>query len=67
MCALLVLTVSCYILFFYQVIICGRLLHRVKVEDSLWTVNKGEKTEVHINLEKTKEVMWKSVFEVIGN
>ena len=39
-------------------------MHRIKVEDSLWTINKGERTEVHINLEKTKEVMWKSVFEV---
>ncbi len=45
-------------------ILYGRLLHRIKVEDSLWTINKGDRTEVHINLEKTKEIMWKSVFEV---
>ena len=29
----------------------------------MWTVDKDSK-DIHINLEKTKETMWKSVFEV---
>ena len=36
------------------------LLHRIKVLESMWSVDKNC---VLINLEKTKEIMWKSVLE----
>lgn len=40
----------------------GPFLHKVKVEDSLWSIDK-ENGYLTINLEKTKEIMWKSVLE----
>ena len=49
--------------FFIQILLQGRLTNRIKVEESMWTVDKDSK-DIHINLEKTKETMWKSVFEV---
>lgn len=52
--------VSCAV---FQIILNGQLLNRIKVEESLWSLDKGANL-VHINLEKTKEIMWKSVFEV---
>lgn len=45
-----------------QVVIDGRLLHKVKVEDSMWSIDSTN-NYLTINLEKTKEVMWKSVLE----
>ena len=49
--------------FFIKILLQGRLTNRIKVEESMWTVDKDSK-DIHINLEKTKETMWKSVFEV---
>ena len=46
-----------------QVLIDGQLLHRVKVEDCMWSVDKKAHL-IHIDLEKAKELMWKSIFEV---
>ena len=40
----------------------GSLLNRVKVEDSMWSVDKASH-HIFINLEKQKETMWKSVFQ----
>lgn len=37
------------------------LLYKVKVEDCVWTIDNS-KLCLTINLEKTKEIMWKSVF-----
>lgn len=45
-----------------DILLQGRLTNRIKVEESMWTVDKDSK-DIHINLEKTKETMWKSVFE----
>ena len=46
-----------------QVIIDKPLLHRVKVDDSMWSIETGNGCCIYINLEKTKEIMWKSVLE----
>ena len=46
-----------------QVIIDKPLLHRVKVEESMWSIETGNGCCIYINLEKTKEIMWKSVLE----
>eukprot|EP00731_Ephydatia_muelleri_P028426 Em0020g70a len=43
-----------------KVMVDGQLLNRIKVEDSLWNLDKGSGV-LQINLEKTKEMMWKSV------
>lgn len=43
-----------------RVMIDGQLLNRIKVEDSLWNLEKGTGL-LQINLEKAKEMMWKSV------
>lgn len=43
-----------------KVVVDGQLLNRIKVEDSLWNLDKGSGV-LQINLEKTKEMMWKSV------
>ena len=45
-----------------QLVLDGALLNRVKVEDSMWNVDR-ESSTLCINLEKTKEIMWKSVLE----
>lgn len=45
---------------FSQVVIDGQLLHKVKVDDSLWSIDSTNHY-LTINLEKTKEIMWKSV------
>lgn len=45
-----------------QLLIDKPLLNKVKVEESMWTVDK-DRSLLTINLEKTKEIMWKSVFE----
>jgi hypothetical protein len=45
-----------------KVVLNGRLLYKVKVEESMWSLDK-DSCAVHINLEKNKEMMWKSVFE----
>ena len=37
-------------------------LHKVKVEESMWTVDK-DRNVLTITLEKTKEIMWKSVLK----
>lgn len=36
------------------------LLHKIKVDDSMWSMDK-DRSLLTINLEKTKEIMWKSV------
>ena len=46
-----------------QMIIDKPLLHRVKVEESMWSIETDNGCCIYINLEKTKEVMWKSVLE----
>ena len=43
-------------------VIDGKLLHKVKVDDSLWSIDSTN-NYLTINLEKTKEIMWKSVLE----
>lgn len=48
---------------YLQVLLGGQLLHRIKVEESMWSLDK-DASVVHINVEKTKEIMWKSVFTV---
>ena len=40
----------------------GKLTHRVKVDESMWNVDR-EACILCINLEKCKELMWKSVLE----
>ena len=45
-----------------QVVIDKPLLHRVKVEESMWNLDR-ENGYIQVNLEKTKEIMWKSVLE----
>ena len=45
-----------------QTLMDGQLLHRVKVEESMWSVDKASR-HIYINLEKQKDIMWKSVFE----
>ena len=45
-----------------QVVIDKPLLHRVKVEESMWNLDR-DNGYVQVNLEKTKEIMWKSVLE----
>lgn len=47
-----------------KTVLDGQLLNRIKVEDSLWNLDKGTSV-VQINLEKTKEIMWKSV--IVGD
>jgi hypothetical protein len=44
------------------VVIDKALLHKVKVEESMWSIDKG-RSLLTINLEKTKEIMWKSVLK----
>ncbi|XP_064406261.1 nudC domain-containing protein 3-like [Halichondria panicea] len=39
----------------------SRLLHKIKVEDSMWLLDSAKRCLV-ITLDKTKEIMWKSVF-----
>ena len=55
------LHVICVVVF-PQVVIDGPLLHRVKVEESMWSVDKASR-HIYINLEKQKEIMWKSVIQ----
>lgn len=43
-----------------QVVIDGELLHKIKVEESMWSIDNTNHY-LTVNLEKTKEVMWKSV------
>ena len=43
-----------------KLLLDGQLVNRIKVEDSLWNLDKGTGV-VQINLEKAKEAMWKSV------
>lgn len=45
-----------------QVLIDKPLLHKIKIDDSLWSVDK-DRSLLTINLEKTKEIMWKSVLK----
>ena len=45
-----------------QVILDGKLLNKVKVDDSMWNIDR-ETATLCINLEKVKEIMWKSVLE----
>ena len=45
-----------------QTLIDKPLLHKIKVEESLWSVDK-DRSLLTINLEKTKEIMWKSVLQ----
>lgn len=40
----------------------GKLTNRVKVDESMWNVDR-ETCTLYINLEKAKELMWKSVLE----
>ena len=40
----------------------GKLTNKVKVDDSMWNVDR-ETSILCVNLEKVKEVMWKSVLE----
>ena len=40
----------------------GKLTNRVKVDESMWNVDR-ETCTLCINLEKAKELMWKSVLE----
>ena len=40
----------------------GQLLHKIKVDDSMWSIDNTN-NKLTVNLEKTKEIMWKSVFE----
>ena len=40
----------------------GKLTNRVKVDESMWNVDR-ETSTLCINLEKSKELMWKSVLE----
>lgn len=53
-------------LFCPQVLIDGQFLHRIKVEDSMWSVDKKAQL-IHIFMDKAKELMWKSLFEVCGS
>ena len=45
-----------------QVVIDGKLTYKVKVDESMWNVDR-ESSTLCINLEKVKELMWKSVVE----
>ncbi len=45
-----------------QLLIDKSLLHKIKVEESVWTIDSARKL-LTVTLEKTKEVMWKSVFK----
>jgi len=38
------------------------LLHKIKVEESVWTIDSA-RSLLTVTLEKTKEIMWKSVFK----
>ena len=40
----------------------GKLTYKVKVDESMWNVDR-ESSTLCINLEKVKELMWKSVVE----
>ena len=40
----------------------GKLTNKVKLDDSMWNVDR-ETSTLCINLEKVKEIMWKSVLE----
>ena len=46
----------------FQTLIDKPLLHKIKVDDSLWSVDKA-RSLLTINLEKAKEIMWKSVLQ----
>lgn len=45
-----------------KVVLDGKLIERVKVDDSIWNVDR-ETSILCINLEKSRELMWKSVLE----
>ncbi|CAI8016867.1 Nuclear movement protein nudc [Geodia barretti] len=46
----------------HKVVLDGKLTNRVKVDESMWNVDR-ETSTLCINLEKSKELMWKSVLE----
>jgi hypothetical protein len=46
----------------HKVVLDGKLTNRVKVDESMWNVDR-ETCTLCINLEKSKELMWKSVLE----
>lgn len=61
-CSMISIAWSYLYLINLQVVLDGKLIERVKVDDSIWNVDR-ETSILCINLEKSRELMWKSVLE----